>query len=52
MELKKPKAVTTDKFISRIGKSLGQETIIRTIGPEFTVVYKDMDESTIQEEVC
>ncbi|CAD7078607.1 unnamed protein product [Hermetia illucens] len=51
LELKKSKDVTADKFLSQIGKTLGQEADIRASRPEITIICKDIDEITTKEEV-
>lgn len=40
LELKKPQIITVDKFLSEIGKSLGQKVDIKTSITEVTIVCK------------
>ncbi|CAD7091675.1 unnamed protein product [Hermetia illucens] len=51
LEFKKSKDVTADKFLSQIGKTLGQEADIRASRPEIMIICKDIDEITTKEKV-
>lgn len=51
LELKKFKNVTADKFLSQIGKSLGQETDITISKPEISIIWKDISEINTKEEI-
>lgn len=51
LELKKFKNVTADKFLSQIGKSLGQEADITISKPEISIIWKDISEINTKEEI-
>lgn len=52
LELKKSKDIMSDKFLTEIGKSWGQETKIRPNSPVISIVCKEIEEATTKKEIC